>query len=178
MAGKIVSTTHQINDSATASNNFVLKADNLGGLKLSRGNDGATSQDILEVASTGKVTLTQKGALDTIASVYNSGNQTIASATLLTLAHGLVTVPKRISSTLVCLTADNGFSTGDVLFIEGAAFNTSSGGNSGMSVYADATNVYVRFGSGLSPFCSPNKSTGVGAALTNTSWALVLEAIK
>lgn len=59
MAGKITATTHQINDSATATNNFVLKADNLGGLKLSRGTDGATSQDILEVDTNGVVMMTQ-----------------------------------------------------------------------------------------------------------------------
>ncbi len=55
MAGKLTLNPVQINDSATATNNFVLKADNLGGLKLSRGNDGATSQDILEVDTNGVV---------------------------------------------------------------------------------------------------------------------------
>lgn len=58
MAGKLTVNPVQINDSATATNNFVLKADNAGGVKLSRGNDGATTQDILSVASDGKVTLT------------------------------------------------------------------------------------------------------------------------
>lgn len=56
MAGKIVATTLQVNDSATAANNFVLKTDNAGGVKLSRGNDGATIQDILSVDAFGIIT--------------------------------------------------------------------------------------------------------------------------
>ena len=56
MAGKLVTNPIQINDSATATNNFVLKADNAGGVKLSRGNDGGAQVDGLSIDASGRVT--------------------------------------------------------------------------------------------------------------------------
>lgn len=87
MSGKLVSNPIQINDSTTATNNFVLKADNLGGVKLSRGNDGATTQDILSVNSAGVVTLNQGVAglistSDTVGLGYGTGaGGTVTQAT-------------------------------------------------------------------------------------------------
>lgn len=57
MAGKSVVNTIQLGDSITPTNNFVLKSNVDGSLTLARGNEGATSQDILTVNAAGKVTL-------------------------------------------------------------------------------------------------------------------------
>lgn len=56
MAGQLTLGQIQINDNPTAANNFVIIPDNAGGLKLSRGNVGATTQDLLLVDSAGNVT--------------------------------------------------------------------------------------------------------------------------
>ena len=57
MAGKITTNSVQLGDSATATQNFVLQTMLDGTAKLSRGNLGATTQDVLTVNSLGKVTL-------------------------------------------------------------------------------------------------------------------------
>lgn len=59
MAGKVTANTVQLGDSVTATNNFVLKTNADGTATLARGNDGATSQDILTINSDG--TLEQLG---------------------------------------------------------------------------------------------------------------------
>jgi hypothetical protein len=56
MAGKITVNTVQLGDSATATNNFVLKTNVDGTAVLARGNDGATTQDILTIDSSGLLT--------------------------------------------------------------------------------------------------------------------------
>ena len=58
MAG-ITKTHVQLGDSATATNNFMLTAQTADGtMKLARGNNGATTQDILTVDTNGVVSLT------------------------------------------------------------------------------------------------------------------------
>jgi hypothetical protein len=58
MSGTIKINNLQLGDSATATNNFVLRTNVDGSATLARGNVGTTTQDILTVASTGLVTLT------------------------------------------------------------------------------------------------------------------------
>ena len=64
MAGTIVGNPIQLNDnSVTANNNFVWVADNIGGVKLSRGNAGATTQDIIAVDVFGNVSMGINGVV-------------------------------------------------------------------------------------------------------------------
>lgn len=53
----LVNNNYQIGQSLTAANNFTLVSDGAGGVKLARGNAGATTQDILSVNAAGVVTL-------------------------------------------------------------------------------------------------------------------------
>lgn len=62
MAGQIKVNQVQLGDSATATQNFVWQTNVDGTTKLARGNVGATTQDILTVDATGKVTLTASDA--------------------------------------------------------------------------------------------------------------------
>lgn len=55
MAGTIKANTIQLGDSATATQNFVLQTNVDGTAKLARGNQGATTQDILTVDANGLV---------------------------------------------------------------------------------------------------------------------------
>ena len=57
MAGKLTINAVQLGDSSTASQNFVLQTNADGTAKLSRGNLGATSQDIFTVDAAGQVAL-------------------------------------------------------------------------------------------------------------------------
>jgi len=78
MAGQLTTNPIQINNSNTATYNFVWNADSAGGLKLSRGNVGATSQDILTVDSSGNVGVPQNLSV--------TGTATVPAATLSTQA--------------------------------------------------------------------------------------------
>lgn len=106
---------------------------------------------------------------------YTSAAQTITSAGLLTLAHGLGVKPNIVIATAICTTADSGYSIGDEVFISTSPIGTA-GGNYGISVYIDVTNVYVRFSSAATALLVFNKGTGVASGLTNTSWKLYIKA--
>ena len=59
MAGTIKANVVQLGDSATATQNFVLQTNVDGTAKRARGNQGATTQDLLTVAADGNVQLTK-----------------------------------------------------------------------------------------------------------------------
>ena len=106
---------------------------------------------------------------------YTSGVQTITSGGLLTLAHGLSNAPSHIRCNLYCSTGEGGWTAGDVIE---AGSTMEYGGNNGIAVYADATNIYVRYGSATTVFLPPNKSTGASFSATNSYWRLIVEAWK
>lgn len=106
---------------------------------------------------------------------FTSTAQTITSAGLLTIAHGLGAAPGFVSYRLKCTTADAGYAIGDEIILDG------NGSNASNTRYAtprvDATNIYVRLGNDPSAFGASNKSTGAGVGLTNASWELYVEAM-
>lgn len=105
---------------------------------------------------------------------FTSTNQTITSGGLLTLPHGRPARPGSVDCWLQCTTAEAGYSVGDVIQ---AHLNSSSSGTTQLNtVYADETNVYLRFSSNLSCFSAGNKSTGVYTVLTNANWEIIVEA--
>lgn len=57
MAGKLVVDTVQLGSHATAANNFVIKTNLDGSFTIARGNDGATTQNIITVDAAGNVTM-------------------------------------------------------------------------------------------------------------------------
>lgn len=104
---------------------------------------------------------------------YVSPEQTITSAGLLSLAHELGEVPVFWFGTLVCKTAEAGYSVGDTI-----SANTSSdaGSSTGCVYVPDSTNISVRYGSGASVFIGLNKTTGAVTTLTNANWRLIVRA--
>jgi len=72
---KVSGNAIQLGDSATATQNFVLQTNLDGTAKLSRGNLGATTQDVLTVNAAGVVTLTNglSSTSDTVAVGYSTG---------------------------------------------------------------------------------------------------------
>jgi hypothetical protein len=112
-----------------------------------------------------------------VRSAYVSSDQTITTGALLTLAHGLGQAPKTTYLEIVCATAEAGFSVNDVVGVSAADNTNSSGANRQMSIYYDATNVYVRYSNNEpQQFVVANKSTGTPTALTNSSWRLRVRA--
>ncbi len=104
---------------------------------------------------------------------YNSGNQILTSAGLLTLAHGLGRSPILINVWAKCVTAENGYAVGDVVL---SAANNSNTTSRLSSVVADAANITIRFASSVSIFLAADKGTGAQVTLTNANWVLVVEA--
>lgn len=107
---------------------------------------------------------------------FESAEQTITSAGLVTIAHGLGEKPTEVFAVFKCKTAESGFSVGDELLETALASHNGTTGNKGLIVYADATNVYVRYASNASTISILNKGTGVAAGLNAANWNLIVRA--
>jgi hypothetical protein len=99
---------------------------------------------------------------------FESSQQTISGAGLLTLPHSLGSKPKLCLVVLQCLTADSSYVTGDEVLLEPGYHGVNS---SGIAVYPDATNINVRFGS--NNMFLMRKDNGNSFTITNANWALV-----
>lgn len=106
---------------------------------------------------------------------YTSPDQTITSGGSLTLTHNLTKRPKLVTISLICKTAELGYSVGQEAFLFGQWY--AAGGNAaGVVVVHDSTNVFVRFGNATPPFWLPNWATGVPGNITNSNWGLIVRA--
>ena len=106
---------------------------------------------------------------------YESSGQTITSAGLLTLAHGLGIRPKLITGYLKNTSAELGYSVGDEVEFS-IIVNSTSTANIVNSMYADSTNVFVRFSNAAWAFHLANKSTGASVIIANSKWDLYVRA--
>lgn len=102
---------------------------------------------------------------------FTSTAQVITIGGPLTIAHGLGVRPTSVSMDLANTVADAGFSPGDYLY-DCNSVNVNSSGTAALT--ADATNIYVRFGSSLQSV--PNKGTGVATNITAARWNAFLRA--
>lgn len=112
---------------------------------------------------------------------WSSAQQTISAAgSFGPLAHGLGVVPKIVQLDLVCLTAELGYSVGDVVPVSG--WNGSENDADrvfGCAIVKSATSISGRYASygGQAPFRIPRWDDGTQALITAASWALVVNAI-
>lgn len=91
----------------------------------------------------------------------------------LTIPHGLGVKPLSVVMDGVCITAELGFSVDDFLYdLNGTQVNL----NGMTAITADATNIYVRFGTSAPSL--PNESTGSGASITPARWRVIFRASK
>lgn len=113
-------------------------------------------------------------------SAFISTDQTITPAGSLTIAHGLGGLPVFIQLALVCTTAEFGYSIGDVSPVAPGAVGKAN--HTGTAITRDATNIYIRYGSGQGGsapvFSVVNKTSGLTQSITNSSWNLRIIAIK
>ena len=107
---------------------------------------------------------------------YESAEQTITVAGLLSLAHGLTAKPALMQFVLKCKTAQYGYSVDDEVVINPHRSGASTVSSGGIAVVADATNIVVRYANSSSVFYVLDKSTGNLNSLTNANWALIVRA--
>ena len=122
-------------------------------------------------ASTVSVTRLESTAL--ITKDYESSAQTITAAGTLTLAHGLGVEPKFVIFFLECTSAELGYSVGDRV---GFSLNSTTASSRFSQYTFDATNVRWQFTDNGNVILLGNKSTGVVAGITLTSWRLYIRA--
>jgi hypothetical protein len=133
--------------------------------RLAKGSDG----QLLQLASGQPAWATVP-----FAKSFESTQQTITVGGALTLAHGLGVKPKLYLAVLQCTTAEGGYSIGDEVKINPNT-NQQGSGNNGLSIFIpDATNIGVRYGSGVIPIF--NKTTGNLFNVTPANWRLVVRA--
>lgn len=108
---------------------------------------------------------------------YTSPQQTITSGGTLTLSHGLGETPKIIGVELVCLVAENGYSTGDVLDQTMFSYANTTAQSRNCAVTKNSAQLHVTFSNvSGAVFVAPNKTTGSLVGLNNPNWALVVRA--
>lgn len=107
---------------------------------------------------------------------FVSAQQSYSAAALLTIPHGLGVAPDQVYLTLVCLTAEAGYSPGDIIHL--GSIHRYDGVSRGVSVWCDATNINARIGSDTTTMVVLEKTTGVGTNITAANWRLVFEATK
>lgn len=113
------------------------------------------------------------GATGSSGTPFTSADQTITSAGLLTLAHGLAGTPTLFQARLKCVTGQNNWIAGDQVIINNHIMAT----NKGQAIYADATNVYIRFASTADAYQLIDKTTGDPTAnVTNANWSFIVKA--
>lgn len=106
---------------------------------------------------------------------YSTPQTTFTTSTSFNNAHGLGGVPDFFVLHLVCKTAEYGYAVDDIAVI--APLGASA--NMGAAVSADATNIYVRCGSGSGgKVFSAIDNTSATVNLTNANWYIRVTAMK
>lgn len=107
---------------------------------------------------------------------FQSADQTITAAGVLTIAHGLGRIPVMMQGYIRNVTAELGYSIGDIVPVP--LGGTQNAINAGVTVTPDATNLSVRYGSQATTTIQVlNKTTGSAAVLAaNANWSFFLRA--
>lgn len=107
---------------------------------------------------------------------YASTGQTMTAGGLITLAHGLSSIPKVISLYAKCTSADSGYSVDDIIDLSASWYpDTATSTTRAGVVRKDATNIYIRVGA--DPFITALTADGTSrAGLDATKWDLYVEA--
>lgn len=103
---------------------------------------------------------------------FTSAEQNIASVGLLTIPHGLGSIPSLVQMQLICKTAEFGYSIGDILLMPIAPDLS----NHGLSAEINTTNILVRIGSNTSPIILNDANSGIGVEISNGFWKIIVKA--
>lgn len=106
---------------------------------------------------------------------FTSSGQTITAGGSLQFAHGLGAAPELIQLRLKCTTADLGYSVNDEVIMNNGMQDGPGAAQSGFgaSVIPDATNINIRFGTGITLL---RKDTGLLGQIDVSDWQLIVRA--
>lgn len=123
----------------------------------------------------GAFTVPGSGSTGIFTKSFTSSQQGVTSAALVTVTHALTTTPTLIQTQLKCLSTELGWAAGDVFKID-TEIDPANATGRGMIIYADSTNINVRYGNTANVFVALNKTTGAVGSLTNGNWNLIITA--
>jgi len=138
-------------------------------------NDGSGTFRVRRLSGT-TVSVTRLATIKTsiINKEYDSGDQTITSGGLLTLSHGLGSLPKIMNYSLKCTSSEQGYSVGDIIDIY---LNSSQGTSNRLNAaIKTSTQIKLRFTAASACFAANVASNGNTAILTNSSWKIIIRA--
>lgn len=124
----------------------------------------------------GAYILLNPSSKDVFTKSYESAEQAITSAGLITMAHGFGAEPKDTRVLMICKTAEAGWSVGDKLLVHLNSSTGNIGANRFNSLYFDSANIYLRYSDNAQPLIIAVKSTGVVQAVTNANWRVIVRA--
>lgn len=104
-------------------------------------------------------------------SAFTSAELAVTTSASHTVAHSLGSTPYKLYFTLVCKSADVGYSINDEVIIQAL---TDAGASRGFAVTVDSTNINIKVGSNAIQIL--NKSTGSTDSITPADWRLVVRA--
>lgn len=107
--------------------------------------------------------------------IYESDAQTITAGGQLVLAHGLTRVPKMLHCFAVCVNPEYNYAAGEIIHIL-PPISTTLANNYGLTAKVDVTNITIRFGTNATTLVALDATTGLGNALTNAKWNLLVKA--
>jgi len=151
-------------------NSFTVNPD----LGLTVGGPSGGSKGVGTVNATAYYT---NGALAPITQTYvSTATVNMTANTTLTFSHGLGAVPEVISYTLTCTTADAGYVVGEKIQIplnNGESYKST---DYGYTTLVSSSTITITVVNGGGPIVIVNKTTRALAALTESSWTLVVQA--
>jgi hypothetical protein len=109
-------------------------------------------------------------AVANLSKEYVSPDQTIVASGLVTLTHGLGVIPKIVTGYLVCVTAEQGYSIGDVVPTSLGSNSSANSDNFGVGVRLTSTQIVIRYGSQPAVFIALNATTGAIISITPANW--------
>ena len=135
---------------------------------LTTANIGTAAGDLIALDGSAKLPAVDGSQLTNLPSQLTVGSALVVSpyaiSTVTVHAHGLGVVPSYVRATMTCLTANAGYSIGDV-----AMFGVIL---TGAAIVLDATDLTLITSNAA--FTVPNKTTGALTALTPADWSLTL----
>lgn len=105
---------------------------------------------------------------------YVSPELTITAGGLQTLTHGLGVSPKLVTATLVCKTAEAGYSVNDEVCVPVGPTLTDTNLTRNLSVIKGTTSLAVKIAASL--FVVMNQTTGTVSGIAAANWRLVVRA--
>ena len=105
---------------------------------------------------------------------YVSQQQAVSNAAQIALSHGLAVAPKLVTYEYVCVTADCGYSAGDIVLPD---YDSNPGASTTVGIQISkigTTQLHVVIGANGLVFM--NKTTGVTTAAVMANWRLVVRA--